>query len=153
MNLQRTAHNFSIDLMDWAHLDQVLRLEEESFTTPWPRISFELSLNEPQVDALVVECRGSVVAYLIASEQEGQYLIANIAVEKYHRRKGVAKELISKALELAEGRGASYAMLEVRESNQAAIQLYKQLGFRIVQRHPGYYSSPPEDALIMVRNL
>ena len=153
MNLQQVRNNFSIDLMDWNHLDQVLRLERESFSTPWPRISFVLSLNHPEVDALVMEDEGNVAAYLIASDRDGEYLIANIAVAGPYRRRGLAKALISKALELADKRGATHAALEVRESNQAAIRLYEAMGFRIVRKNPGYYSSPPEDALVMICRL
>jgi ribosomal-protein-alanine N-acetyltransferase len=153
MNFRRIGDEISIDLMDWDHLDDVVRLEEESFSTPWPKISFVLSLNQPEVDALVMAIKGAVVAYLIASEREDEYLIANVAVDRAYRRQGLAKALITKSLELAEARGATHVVLEVRESNEAAIKLYKGLGFRILQKNPGYYSSPAEDALIMTREL
>ena len=139
--------------MDWDDLKEILRLERESFTAPWPLITFEHSLSSPDVDALVMKDKGIVVAYLIASDRDGEYLIANIAVEKEYRRQGLARELVTKSLELAKGRGASHAVLEVRESNQGAIRLYECLGFRFVHRNPGYYSSPPEDALVMARRL
>ena len=139
--------------MHWDDLAQVAGLEFESFPNPWPPYSFELSLNNPDIDALVMKESEIVVAYLIASERDGEYLIANIAVSKKHRRKGLARRLVTKALELAEGRGAAYAVLEVRESNHGAIRLYESLGFRFVKRNPGYYSLPPEDALIMAKRI
>jgi ribosomal-protein-alanine N-acetyltransferase len=56
---------------------------------------------------------------------------------------------------LAEGRArkCSLATLEVRKSNEPAINLYKSFGFRPVGVRPNYYvdeGQPPEDAIVMV---
>jgi len=153
MNLQKSHSNFEIDLMCWSDLDQVLSLESQSFATPWTRMSFELSVNNPDVDALVIRKEGVVAAYLIASERGGEYLIANVAVVKQYRRQGLATDLVTQALVMAEGRGVSHAVLEVRESNHGAISLYERLGFQYVQKNPDYYSSPREDALVMAVRL
>ena len=153
MNLDESHATDRIDLMEWDDLDAVVRLERESFSTPWPKNSFENSIDHPDVDALVVRSAGSVQGFLVAAQKGNEYLIANVAVGKKYRRRGLASKLIVKALSLGEGRGAGYAVLDVRESNQAAILLYEGLGFHCVQKALGYYSCPPEDALIMVRNL
>jgi [ribosomal protein S18]-alanine N-acetyltransferase len=39
--------------------------------------------------------------------------------------------------------------LEVRESNRAALELYKSSGFQAISRRPGYYEFPPEAAIVM----
>ncbi len=39
--------------------------------------------------------------------------------------------------------------LEVRESNIAARNLYKRLGFLEAGRRRDYYPAPPEDAIVM----
>jgi len=39
--------------------------------------------------------------------------------------------------------------LEVRESNIAALKLYKRAGFKITGRRKHYYNKPDEDAIIM----
>jgi ribosomal-protein-alanine N-acetyltransferase len=153
MNLQKSYHSREIEKMKLEHLDAVVLLEHESFTTPWPRVSFELLLNSSNVDGLVVWQEGTLLGYLIASERDGEYLIANVAVGKQCRRHGLATELVEKSLQMGKERGAALAVLEVRESNDAAIKLYEYLGFRIVEKHAGYYSSPPEDALVMARRL
>jgi ribosomal protein S18 acetylase RimI-like enzyme len=56
---------------------------------------------------------------------------------------------------LEEGRRlkATTAFLEVRAGNSLAQALYKKCGFTSVGRRPGYYSTPPEDALIMSASL
>ena len=71
--------------------------------------------------------------------------ILNLAVDPRFRRRGIARELLRNAL----NESASVWFLEVRESNQAAIFLYKSLGFRVVGTRPGYYSNPVESGVVM----
>ena len=42
---------------------------------------------------------------------------------------------------------------EVRESNRAAVNLYRSAGFREIGRRRGYYHNPPEDAILMELHL
>jgi len=57
------------------------------------------------------------------------YLIANVAVHPYYRRRGIAQSLTTKAIEFARLRGANCAWLQVREDNEAALHLYHSSGF------------------------
>jgi ribosomal-protein-alanine N-acetyltransferase len=49
----------------------------------------------------------------------------------------------------AEEKRISKVLLEVRPSNQAAVALYRSLGFKILYQRPGYYEPDGEDALVM----
>jgi ribosomal-protein-alanine N-acetyltransferase len=46
-------------------------------------------------------------------------------------------------------RGVRTAFLEVRESNAAALSLYKSRGFSEIGRRSKYYRRPVEDALVL----
>jgi ribosomal-protein-alanine N-acetyltransferase len=50
-------------------------------------------------------------------------------------------------------RDAQLIHLEVRPSNKAARALYQRWGFRESGRRPGYYHSPPEDAILYKKIL
>ena len=76
-------------------------------------------------------------------------LINNIAVLPDFRRRGIAQELINAALSVCED--CSSLTLEVRESNEPAISLYKKLDFSQVGRRKRFYENPTEDALIMTK--
>lgn len=78
--------------------------------------------------------------------------VVSIAVMPEHRRKGVAKALITKALEGMEYYKAKQCFLEVRVTNDTAISLYKKLGFEITRTISGYYSDG-EDAYVMTKKL
>ena len=73
----------------------------------------------------------------------------NLAVIELMRHKGIARALVTQALEVGLTQGAMRAVLEVRASNQAAHGLYQSLGFRSGATRPKYYTNPVEDALLM----
>ncbi|MFP3951718.1 MAG: GNAT family N-acetyltransferase [Candidatus Bathyarchaeia archaeon] len=79
--------------------------------------------------------------------------VVSIAVRETYRRKGIATRLMRKAMCAgAEDYGASECYLEVRVSNEAAIKLYKSLGFETVKRNYGYYLDG-EDAWVMAARI
>jgi ribosomal protein S18 acetylase RimI-like enzyme len=48
---------------------------------------------------------------------------------------------------------AALMTLEVRRSNQAALDLYRQFDYRAVGVRPNYYVDEGEDAIVMVKEL
>jgi GNAT superfamily N-acetyltransferase len=57
------------------------------------------------------------------------YLIANVAVAPEARRQGIARRLTQQSIEHARQRHSKSVWLQVRQENEAAITLYKNLGF------------------------
>jgi len=97
-------------------------------------------------DCLVAVAGGRVVGFLVTratAPDEGEIL--NIAVEPTFRRSGIGRMLMETLL--ASARKAWF--LEVRESNYAAINLYKTLGFSPSGRRENYYHDPVEAAIVM----
>jgi len=97
-------------------------------------------------DCQVAESKGRVVGFLVTratAPDEGEIL--NIAVEPSFRRAGIGRILMETLL--AGDRRIWF--LEVRESNDAAINLYKTLGFLPTGRRENYYHKPDEAAIVM----
>jgi len=99
--------------------------------------------------AWAAEADGRVAGILVGRIAADEFEILNLAVAKAVRRQGIAKLLISAALESARAEGARHAYLEVRSSNEAAIALYARLGFQVCGRRPNYYRKPVEDAVLL----
>lgn len=78
--------------------------------------------------------------------------VVSIAVIPQGRRRGLAQALINRALEGMRYYKAKQGFLEVRVTNEAAISLYKKLGFEISRTINGYYSDG-EDAYVMTKRL
>jgi ribosomal-protein-alanine N-acetyltransferase len=139
-------------------LEQVHDLDQRSFPTPWPLKSFQHELEknkaahmwvvEESKENLTKKIIGILVVWLLIDEAH----IATIAVDKAHRHKGIASQLIFTALSQLVKKGAVAATLEVRESNHAAQALYQGFGFQPVGRRREYYRDSGEDAIIMALN-
>lgn len=97
-------------------------------------------------ECVVAMILGKVVGFVVTRvTAPGEWEVLNIAVERSARQKGVARTLMETVL--AGRRGTWF--LEVRESNEAAINLYKTLGFLAVGRREIYYHNPLEAAIVM----
>jgi [ribosomal protein S18]-alanine N-acetyltransferase len=139
-------------------LDEVLRIERESFGDPWSRESFRSAVGASRMRFLVAEearegegGARSLVGYVIALMLFDEAEIANIAVSGEARRRGIGGLLLDQALSEAAERGVSAVYLEVRESNMSARALYESRSFANVGRRKRYYRSPVEDALLLRR--
>ena len=78
--------------------------------------------------------------------------IVSIAVLPEYRRRGVAQDLINRAIEGMRYYKAKLGFLEVRVTNTVGIALYKKLGFEISKTREGYYSDG-ESAYVMTKKL
>lgn len=88
---------------------------------------------------------GFIEAQMIADEIH----LYDVAVDPKFRRQGIAQALIEE-LTL---QPCTAILLEVRESNQAALQLYQKCGFAVDGSRKNYYSSPVENAVLMSRKI
>lgn len=134
-------------------LDEVLDLEQASFTEPWTRKMFlgELRGNVFATNLVArAEDDGTLLGYVMFWVVFEELHMMNLAVRPQVRRWGIATQLVRQALSEGAARGARTALLEVRASNAAAIALYQGLGFFKQGVRRGYYDHPREDAVIMV---
>ncbi|MBQ9989790.1 MAG: ribosomal protein S18-alanine N-acetyltransferase [Lachnospiraceae bacterium] len=130
-------------------VDQVCVLEEEAFSMPWHKESFLEMIENPDACYLVALSGEKVLASCGLREIAGEGEITNVVTAKDYRRQGIGRMLLAQILEEGKKRGLSAFTLEVRCSNQAAIDLYKSFGFVEEGVRPGFYEKPREDALIM----
>jgi ribosomal-protein-alanine N-acetyltransferase len=146
---------FRIRPMRESDLEDVHRLDQVSFSLPWPGKAFRYELLENKNSSLwVAESTstghpptlvGMIVVWLIVDEAH----IATLAVKSEYRNRGIAKVLVQVALLNAQQNGANSATLEVRASNHIAQCLYHSLGFVSAGRRLCYYKNNNEDAIIM----
>ena len=144
---------YEIVPMDRSHLSQIAALERECFSHPWTEAMLEEELFNPQASFLVAEDgEGGVLGYAGLHVVLDEGYIDNIAVEEPARKHGVASALLDVYCRYGAA-NLAFLTLEVRESNEPAIGLYRKYGFLEVGRRKHYYSSPKEDAIIMTREF
>ena len=132
-------------------LNAIEEIERTSYPTPWSRSMFASELAKPSSICLgAVEAeKEELVGYLIISRYVDAWHVMNIAVAPEHRRRGIARSLMERLFEATARDARRGYTLEVRVSNEAAIRLYEELGFRTRGIRRGYYTDNREDALIM----
>jgi [ribosomal protein S18]-alanine N-acetyltransferase len=77
--------------------------------------------------------------------------ITLLGVHPQYQRQGLGKLLLGALLDKARSIEMARATLEVRASNQGAIDLYERFGFQTVGRRKKYYQDTGEDGIIMWR--
>lgn len=128
---------------------QVSELEKKYFSLPWSYESLEKEIdNEGSVFCVAIS-DNRVVGYggMLVVMDEGD--ITNIVVDEDYRQLGIGKAIVEFLINEGEKRGCLEYTLEVRVSNEAAINLYNKLGFISEGVRPRFYEKPIEDAFIM----
>lgn len=136
------------------HISQVMQIERESFSDPWSMASFVSEITENTYAIYYVaiyqkKIAGYIGGWIITDELH----ITNLAIASEFRRLGIANKLIDCIIAYAKKEGATRSTLEVRASNQSAINLYKKSGFTSVGYRPNYYTNNNEDAMIMWKEI
>jgi ribosomal-protein-alanine N-acetyltransferase len=128
-------------MQDW-HLPSVFELESELFSgEEWSEEQFREELeNVPETRVYWVALDDKrVVGYCGILLLNDFADITTIAVVPSHRRKGLGRDMVKMMLKTAKERGASRMLLEVRTTNESAIEFYKKFGFVIIAERPNYY--------------
>ncbi len=139
--------------LELADLDEIERIEQASYPTPWSRSMFASELAKPSSLSLgAVDGTDALVGYLVLSRYVDAWHVMNVAVAPERRREGIASALLRRLLDATKGDARRGYTLEVRVSNVGAIRLYERFGFRTKGVRRGYYTDNREDALIMWRD-
>ncbi|MGE5493173.1 MAG: ribosomal protein S18-alanine N-acetyltransferase [Actinomycetota bacterium] len=140
--------------MNQNDLDAVAELEESVQAFPWSRGNFADSLNAGH-GVWVCRIGGDLVGFCIVMVVLDEAHLLNVAVARRYQGKGYGARLMQHTMEQAKIHGASKLLLEVRPSNDRAVDLYRLLGFRQIGVRKGYYPAAVgrEDALVFEREL
>jgi len=112
---------------------------------------------------IVAEIKNQIVGYIMCKIEFGfsnfrklgfvkKGHVVSIAVLEAHQGKGSGTALMLEGINGVIIRKSDEIYLEVRVSNESAVQLYKKLGFIIKSRLKSYYRDG-EDAFLMAKDL
>ncbi|MCG6936316.1 MAG: ribosomal protein S18-alanine N-acetyltransferase [Proteobacteria bacterium] len=143
-----------IRTMQQSDLDAVMAIETAIYPFPWTRGIFSDCIRVGY-RCHVYQDADEVLAYSVFSVAATEAHILTVCVHPDWRRQGLGRKMMEYMLEQAEQAGAEVILLEVRPSNTAAIQLYRDMQFNEVGIRPDYYPAVDgrEDALIMARSM
>lgn len=136
-------------------IEVLARLHAGCFVQPWGAEAFARLLATPGAFALIGRCGKDApvhAGFALARTAAGESEILSIGVLPDYRRRGLARELITTVAARVLADGGKELLLEVDQRNQAAVALYRGIGFAEVARRPGYYRQTDgkrRDALVM----
>ncbi len=142
--------NYVIRKMTLNDLEQVVAIDQVSFSLPWPARSFQFELTDNAASrSWVVDLDGRVIAMLVGWFIVDELHVATIATHPEFRGQGIGTSILLYALRSAKEEGAIKSFLEVRESNEVAQKMYRDFGFVEDGRRKAYYKDNGEDAILM----
>ena len=128
----------------------IVAVEREAFAADvaWSAGLVDLELIAPGRVVVAAEQDEALVGYASAAVIDDVADLTRIAVRPAARRSGVARTLFGALVGQAAKRGARRMMLEVDETNEGALALYRSVGFAEVARRRDYYGRGV-DAVVM----
>lgn len=131
-------------------IDAILKIESLSIPNPYTQKQFLEEFNNKNSHFFVVVNKNEVIAYLLCHLILDEIELIKIVVHLNFHRQGIGTKLFNQLSKLHPK--IKKVNLEVRESNQSAIQFYEKLGFNRVGKRRNYYSNQ-EDAILMTQNV
>lgn len=98
-------------------------------------ISEVIGAIEPDCGMFLLDSGGRAASTAIAVADGDLAGLFEVATAPEFRRKGMARRSVLSALRWARARGASTAWLQVEAGNEAALNLYRSLGFTTIYRY------------------
>jgi ribosomal-protein-alanine N-acetyltransferase len=142
--------------MTAADLDTVMAIEVTAYPHPWTRGNFIDSLAAGYEARLRQDADGALIGYFVAQPGFEETHLLNLTVAPAWQRQGHGRALLDRLAAWAHARGDLALLLEVRQSNTGARQLYERHGFVQVGTRRGYYPTDRpqrEDAVVMRRKV
>ncbi|NBW50778.1 MAG: ribosomal-protein-alanine N-acetyltransferase [Betaproteobacteria bacterium] len=136
-------------------IEQVLEIEKQAYSHPWTHGNFADALRSAYPAQML--CAGpNVLGYVVAMKGVEEVHLLNLTVAPDFQRQGWARLMMEGLVLWSRGQGALKLWLEVRVSNQRALEVYRRFGFVPMGVRKQYYPLAPnrrEDAVVMSLKL
>ena len=132
-------------------LSEVHMLESICDPAPWSVNSLRYEIDNKEAILKVAIRDSKIIGYMCIRTLLDITHVMKITVIPEFRRNGIGSALLIESLKKLRSQKSDvkHVTLEVRESNNAAIELYSKIGFRKTGSRRNYYKNPSEDGLIM----
>jgi len=150
----RLARRENIREMTAEDLGKVIDVEIAAYEHPWTLGIFRDCLRVGY-SCWVYEDNAVVVGYGIVMFSGAESHVLNLCVHPEHQRRGIGRLMLNHLTQTSRESGADTILLEVRQSNIVAMQLYLSADFHELGVRSGYYPDHDgrEDAIILAKSL
>lgn len=150
---QEVAPDLKVQLLTLSEsdLDRVVAVEQTVYSHPWTLGNFKDALKSGYA-AFKLEAGEHLIGYLVAMQVIDEVHLLNITVAPAFQRQGWAHAMLQFLNLWSLQKEAQCLWLEVRQSNERALKLYKAFGFEQVGLRKDYYPesrTSRESAVVM----
>ncbi|VXA94478.1 ribosomal protein S18-alanine N-acetyltransferase [Massilia sp. 9I] len=152
MTVMHDVTRLSFAPMGPADVDEVYALECSVFPHPWSRGNFSDSLASGYDAWTARDETGALAGYYLLMYAVDEAHLLDVAVAAGRQRQGLGRHLLDRIGERAREQGMASILLEVRPSNERALDVYRRYGYREIGRRKAYYPAhggQREDAIVM----
>ena len=139
---------YKISLMGFSDLEEAYKIELDVNPSPWKYETF-LSSFEVGHKGLICKKDNLMIGFIIFSPISPEAHILSISVRNEMQSKGIGTLLLKSMLDQCKVMNYKKIFLEVRVSNEKAINFYEKFGFNKDAIRNNYYTDNSEDALLM----
>lgn len=148
-----TSEPVTLGALTPADAARCAELERQLFDgdDPWPAAAFNRELAGKHNHYVGARVGGTLVGYAgisrLGRTAPFEYEVHTIGVDPAYQGRGIGRRLLDELLVFADGA----VFLEVRTDNEAAISLYRSVGFEQIGLRRRYYRASGADAYTMRR--
>lgn len=135
-------------LAHYQDIDNLVELDRACNVFAWSRQQFQAALDSPYHQIWVCCVQNKMIGLIVWQCVLDEMELHLIGTAPQYQRQGVATQLLKQMFQAAFVQKITKIFLEVRISNDAALNLYQQNGFIIVGKRKNYYRNQ-EDAIVM----
>jgi ribosomal-protein-alanine N-acetyltransferase len=143
-------HLLNIRWMISRDIPAVLQIERESFEFPWSENDLIRSQRQHNSIGMVAENQdGMIVGFIIYLLNGKCRHLLKFAVAADQRHCGIGRQMMNRLYEKLALQGQSRLLLEVRETDLAALLFFRNCGFSLINVVKDYYEDNGGDAYLM----
>ena len=156
-------NDYSLRVFAPPDIESVVNINRVCLPENYAPYFFLDTFNSSPQTFIVAEFQGNIVGYIMCRIEHGfsdvrklhfakKGHVISVAVMPEFRRRSIGRGLVESALSALSGLSADECFLEVRITNDPAIELYRKLGFEITRTISRYYYDG-SDAYVMTRQI
>ncbi len=145
--------NIEVRDMVNSDLDRIMEIEKLCFKAPWGRDDLYREINDNKLSVMqVITIDDLVVGFCDYWNTFDSGTICQIAIHPDYQKQKLGSKLLEEVLKDAKAKKIRTLTLEVRASNEKAINFYEKFGFKVTLVKEAYYSNG-EDAIYMIKEV
>jgi len=130
-------------------MNEILRIEQDSFELPWTEEDFLNCLRSRNCIGMSAEQGERVVAFMIYELHKRKLDILNFAVQPDFRRARVGAQMVSKLISKLSGHRRTHITAVVRETNLQAQLFFRAVNFTALRVLRDHFDDTGESAYLM----